>query len=97
MKIIHKLNKEFRTYGVHLDVQVRFEFALALSQNLEMAHSKDRSYHMLHENACRLPNVCVQQHVEKGVGLVSLVNFFHRLLFVLHVVFIEPSFYAFLT
>ena len=29
--------------------------------------------------------------------LCLLVNFFHRLLFVLHVVFIEPSFYTFLT
>ena len=26
MKIIYKLNKEFCTYGVHLDVQIRFEF-----------------------------------------------------------------------
>ena len=27
-----------------------------------------------HENACRLPNFCVQQHVEKGVGLYSRHN-----------------------
>ena len=26
MKIIYKLNKEFRTYGVRLEVQIRFEF-----------------------------------------------------------------------
>ena len=45
MKIIYKLNKKFRTYGVRLDFQIRFEFldvkhfkhltikfALALSQ-----------------------------------------------------------------
>ena len=49
-KIIYELNKKFRTYGVHLDVQTRFElldvkrlkhltikFACALSQNLKMA------------------------------------------------------------
>ena len=26
MKIIYKLDKEFRTYGVRLDIQIRFEF-----------------------------------------------------------------------
>jgi len=36
-----------------------------------MANSKDHSYRALHENVCRLPNFCVQQHAEKGVGEIN--------------------------
>ena len=42
------------------------------------SHSKDRSYHALHESAYQLPNSCVQQNVEKGVALCRRHNLHPR-------------------
>ena len=94
MKIVYKFNKKFRTYGVRLDVQIRFEFldvkqfkheivkfTLALSHNLEMALIQNITPTMRFMKIladCRI--FCVQQHVEKGDGLCSIAQITYKMI-----------------